>query len=232
MSDQPSTLTGIGAPFRRALESMHAGDPQVGGNGQSHAIDDSTRISIEEGMALYSLCVENKVTSTLEVGLAYGFSTAYLLAALDANGGGRHIAIDPYQHDDWLDIGRTTAWRLVSESDELTADSFTVVEERSDLALGDLERSGGSFGLTFIDGYHRFDDVLVDFTLSARMCPIGGVIVMHDMWLDSIDAVASFLRQNREDMAEIDTGCENLFAVRRIDEDRRDWAHFRRFNIR
>ena len=219
-------LDSLGQRFCEALQSMYAGEPQIGTAGQALAIDDSTRISVEEGMTLFSLCVTDGVMSTLEVGLAYGFSTAYLLAGLERNGGGTHTAIDPLQEIDWDGIGRTTASRLVSGSTVLTSDSFILVEERSDPALSDLERAGGAFGLTFIDGYHRFDDVLVDFTLSARMCPVGGMIVLHDMWLDSIAAVAAFIRSNRPDFIEIITGCDNLFAVRRIDEDRRDWRHF------
>ena len=75
--------------FRKALESMHSGEQQVGSGGTPVAIDDSTRILIEEGMALYSLVVAEQATSTLEVGLGYGFSTVYLLAGLAQIGGGR-----------------------------------------------------------------------------------------------------------------------------------------------
>ena len=227
--DRPATL---GPPFAEVLQSMHAGQPQLGADGRQHAIDDTTRISEQEGMTLFRLGVETKVTATLEVGLAYGFSTVYLLAALDHNGGGSHTAIDPFQATDWSGIGLTTATTLVRAASDLTIDSFTHIEERSDAALIDLAREGRTFGLTFIDGYHRFDDVLVDFTLAARMCPVGGVIVLHDMWLDSIAAVASFLRWNRFDFAEITTGCDNLFAARRVGADLRNWDHFVEFPLR
>jgi predicted O-methyltransferase YrrM len=176
--------------------------------------------------------VEVGATATLEVGLAYGFSTVYLLAALEANGGGTHVAIDPYQDTDWSGVGVTTAARLVRGSTVLTDDAFRHIPTRSERALVDLGRNYGEFGLTFIDGYHRFDDVLVDFTLAAPMCPVGSVIVLHDMWLDSIFSVASFLRTNRCDFQEIQTGCENLFAVKRVDEDTRNWDHFVPFAMR
>jgi predicted O-methyltransferase YrrM len=226
VSEQNEVPVEVGSEFRSVLTSMHAGEPQLDASGVRRQIDDSTRISIDEGMTLFSLCAADNVTSTLEVGLAYGFSTVYLLAALAKNGGGRHTAIDPYQATDWSGIGLTTARRLAADSTPLTQDSFVLIEQRSDLALVDLERTGRTFGLTFIDGYHRFDDVLVDFTHSARMCPVGGVIVLHDMWLDSIAAVAGFLRHNRPDFTEIATGCDNLFAVRRIGPDVREWMHF------
>lgn len=208
---------------------MYAQAPQPGLGNKLWAIDDSTRISVAEGMTLYSLCRSGEVRDTLEVGLAYGFSTYFLLAALDRNGGGTHVAIDPYQVGDWNEIGLTGARRLVAGSQSLTTDSFQWIEARSEIALAALQAQGRQFELTFIDGYHRFDDVLVDFTLAARMCPIGGAIVMHDMWLPSIAAVAEFLRGNRVDFTEIDTGCQNLLALRRVAPDERDWTHFEAF---
>ena len=220
------TLDVLGPAFAEALRGMYTGAAQWGSDGVAREIDSTTRISGEEGLALFALAVADGTSATLEVGLAYGFSAVYLLAALAANGGGGHVAIDPYQDSDWHGIGLTTADRLVAETPVLGAGAFQLIAAHSHTALCDLERSGSSFGLTFIDGYHRFDDVLVDFTVAARMCPLGGVIVLHDMWLDSVMAVASFVRTNREDFAEIDTGCHNLFAVRRVAADERDWQHF------
>jgi hypothetical protein len=133
---------------------------------------------------------------------------------------------------DWHGIGMTHASELTAQSAPLTSRSFTWIEDRSDRALVDLERAGRTCGLVFIDGYHRFDDVLVDFTLSARMCRSGGLIVLHDMWLDSIKAVASFVRNDRPDFAEVTTPCDNLFVVRRVGEDERDWSHFVDFPLR
>jgi predicted O-methyltransferase YrrM len=215
----------IQEPFRSVLESMHATEPQRGADGMLHELDDTTRISPQEGAALYSLVVSTRARATLEVGLAFGFSTAYLLAGLDRNGGGTHTAIDPYQDTDWHGVGLTTATSLVQQSG-LPGDAFRFLAQRSERALVDLARSDAHFEVTFIDGYHRFDDVLVDFTLAAPMCPIGGVIVLHDMWLGSIAAVASFLLHNRGDFQEISTGCDNLFAVRRVGPDERNWDHF------
>jgi predicted O-methyltransferase YrrM len=232
MTSPPGIHAALGAQYQDVLASMHATQPQLDAHGQWQALDETTRIAPEEGMALYSLAVEVGATATLEVGLAYGFSTVYLLAALEANGGGKHTAIDPYQDTDWSGVGVTTATRLVRGSSVLADDAFRHIPARSERALVDLSSSGGVFGLTFVDGYHRFDDVLVDFTLAAPMCPVGSVIVLHDMWLDSIFSVSSFLRANRRDFQEIQTGCENLFAVKRVDEDTRNWDHFVPFAMR
>lgn len=212
--------------FQDVLASMHATQPQADAQGKLQPLDDTTRISPEEGMALFRLALQTKATATLEIGLAYGFSTVYLLAALEHNGGGTHVAVDPYQFTDWDGVGLTTAQRLVAGSPVLGPDAFRFMAVRSEHALVDLDRCQSRFGLTFIDGYHRFDDVLVDFTLAARLCPRGAVIVMHDMWLDSIATVAAFLRRNRPDFMEVDTGCDNLLAMRRVGADDRNWDHF------
>lgn len=213
-------------PFGSVLRTLHCSEPQVGADGVHYEIDATTRISPEEGSVLYDLCVQVGARATVEVGLGYGFSTAYLLAALDSNGGGFHTAIDPFQQTDWRGIGQTTARSLVANSRKLKPASFTLVEAPSHWALPALHQSGARFDVTFIDGYHRFDDVLVDFTLAAPMCPLGGTIVLHDMWLDSIASVAAFLNTNRTDFVEVATGCENLFAVRRVGDDQRNWDHF------
>ncbi len=230
--EELARLVAVGEPFGTMLASMYASDPQPGADGTLVAIDDTTRISVPEGLALHSQVIVHGVTSTLEVGLAYGFSTLYLLAGLAANGGGTHIAIDPYQATDWHGVGETAARRGTALSPALSGDSLRLIEQRSEDALPELRRAGESFGVIFIDGYHRFDDVLVDVTLAAPMCPVGGVVVLHDMWLDSIAAVASFLRHNRTDFTEIDTGCDNLFAMRRVAHDQRNWDHFAAFPMR
>lgn len=223
----------ICSPFRERLASLHANEPQPGADGRSHQIDLTTRISPQEGIALAGLSVQISAMCTLEIGLGYGFSTAYLLAALASRrrpDSVSHLAIDPFQWTDWQGIGMANAQSLVAASPWLSEASFSCLHERSDVALAGLLVHGRQFDLTFIDGYHRFDDVLVDFTLVAQMCPVGGVIVLHDMWLPGIAAVAAFVRANRTDFTPVDIGCENLFAVRRTGEDHRNWDHFAPFD--
>jgi predicted O-methyltransferase YrrM len=229
---QVPRLGDVPKAYREVLTSMHATEPQRDSRGSLRDLDETTRISDDEGMALFSLAQQAPGADTLEIGLAYGFSTVYLLAAHHARGTGSHTAVDPYQDTDWHGMGLACAERLVRQSSALTTASFCHIPERSEHALVDLDRGGRRFGLTFIDGYHRFDDVLVDFTLAARLTEMGGFIVLHDMWLDSIAAVAGFVRCNRADFAEVDTGCENLFAVRRVGDDTRNWDHFRAFPMR
>src|ERR1700730_15866182 len=83
--------------FRSALLSMYRGESQLGADGQMHPIDQTTKICPSQGMWIYDLCLSVKPKSTLEIGMAYGYSTLYFLAAITRNQAGHHTAIDPFQ---------------------------------------------------------------------------------------------------------------------------------------
>ena len=215
-------LSPLPGPFCSALRSMYDREPQLGYDGERHALLENTRISPEQGMWLYSLCREVKPKATLEIGLAYGFSTVYFLAAIRENGVGHHTAVDPFQSD-WHGIG-------VLQSQNLDmGHRFRLMEEKSVSALVHFADRGEMFELMFIDGNHVFDSILVDFALSAELCPVGGYIILDDMWMASTRTVAAFIRSNRKDFEEITTPVSNVAAFRRISEDARDWNHYVEF---
>ena len=82
------------------------------------------------------------------------------------------------------------------------------------------------FDFIFIDGYHRFDDVLVDFYLYAQLCAMGGFIVLDDMWMRSIQTVAAFVRSNRLDFRELHSAEGNICVFQRTSQDVRKSSHF------
>ena len=55
------------------------------------------------------------------------------------------------------------------------------------------------FDIIVVDGRHLFDLALVDFTLSAELCSMGGYIILDDMWMRSVQRVVGFIRTNRKD---------------------------------
>ena len=212
-------LSPLPQPFRSALLSMYNVEPQLGPDGERHPLDGHTLITPEQGMWLYGLCRGMKPKATLEIGLAYGFSTTYFLAAIHENGAGHHTAIDPLQSRLWDGIGRQGPQNLGMGA------SFRFMEAKSVPALAQLADWGETFEVIFIDGNHRFDDVLLDFTLSAGVCPMGGCIVLDDLWMSSIRRAVAFIRSNRQDFEELETPA-NIAAFRRIREDARPWHHF------
>lgn len=204
--------------FRLPLLSMYADERQKGTNGELFAIDPAVRVSPEQGMWIYESCRLVKPKKTLEIGLAYGYSTIYILAALHANGSGTHFALDPFQHA-YDHIGLCQPEKIAMEH------AFLHVPEKSVPALTDFARRKEFFDFIFVDGNHRFDDVLVDFTLSAEVCAINGYVVLDDMWMPAIQRAASFVAKNRKDFAAIPTPIPNIAAFRRIEKDTRDWNY-------
>ncbi len=219
-------LASLPEPHRSALLSLYNGEPQLGPDGALHAIDVRTSLGVQEGMWLYRLCRGIQPAATLEVGLGFGYSTLYLLAAIREDGAGRHTAIDPYQ-DRWNGIGRHHPDKVGM------AHAFRLIEERSFAALVHLADRQETFDLIFIDGNHRFDDVIVDFTLATEVCSPNGCIVFDDLWMPSVYRAVAFLRANRKDFEEIRTAPSSLAAFRRVDRDRRRWFYDEEFlNLR
>jgi predicted O-methyltransferase YrrM len=215
--------------FGYRLLSMYRGEPQLGADGALHPIDVTVKMTTKEGMWLHDLCVSVRPETTLEVGMAYGFSTLYILAALAENQHGEHTAVDPFQVSTYLGIGLGHAQASIRGKGMAAA--FQLVEERSDRAAIDFARAGRAFDVIFIDGNHRFDDVLVDFYLYAPLCTMGGHIVLHDTGMSSINTVANYLRTNRFDFEWVPTGVHNLGAFRKVGEDARASSHFRKFEV-
>ena len=127
-------LSSLPEPFRSPLLSMYEGDLQLGEDGEKHSLDEITGISPAEGMWIDELCRKVKPQATLEIGLAYGFSTIYFLAVLAENGNGHHSSIDPYQRchpGRWAGIGLRHGGRFGGKR-------FRFIEECSFAALTHL----------------------------------------------------------------------------------------------
>jgi cephalosporin hydroxylase len=161
--------------------------------------------------------------------MAYGFSTIFFLAAVAKNQSGYHVAIDLCQDLYGNGIGLAHANALAPRLD--TGSTFQLYEDRSDRIAIDLVRSKSSFDIIFIDGAHRFDDVLVDFYLYAQLCTVGSYIIFDDMWMSSVQTVVSFVRKNRSDFQEVPTAITNISVFQKVGEDTRNWDHFHQFSV-
>jgi predicted O-methyltransferase YrrM len=220
---QPGTdfaaLSELEPRFADILRSMYRGESQMGTDEAKHELDKSIRIPVEEGLWLYHLCLENKAQRTLEVGVGYGFSTLYFLAAA-AKTAARHTSIDRSESTGSHGIGIANVRKAGMDG------VFRFLEEASATAIPQLAKEGLQFDVIFLDGNHRFDYILADFALSTLVCKQNGIIVFDDMWMPSVRKVASFVRSNRKDFTEIPTQVENISAFRRTAEDQRVWTHF------
>jgi predicted O-methyltransferase YrrM len=222
--DSASELDRLPATFAQGLRSMYANEPQASEDGALHDMQYAARISMDEGLWIFDACVGRQARRTLEIGLAYGFSTMYFLAAHHANGGGTHTAVDPWARKGrWQGLGYAKA--------KLTGmhDSFRFIEKKSAVGLAQLVEAKERFDVIFIDGSHLFDSVMTDFSLAALLCARGGILVFDDTWMPALQKTISFIRANRSDFSPVETPVENIAVFERVGKDERDWAHFADF---
>lgn len=128
-----------------------------------------------------------------EVGLAYGVSSLYILDAMQENGGGLLIGMDPAQHDGtWRGGGLHNIQRAGY------ADRYEFHEDTSQRVLPRLAEAGTRIQFGFIDGWHTFDHTLVDFFYIDQMLDVGGVVVLDDVGYPGLRRLAHFIVSNRD----------------------------------
>jgi predicted O-methyltransferase YrrM len=195
------------------LATMYEKHPQRGSDGLLHELDDITKISIKQGHLLAQLHATVKPKLSIEIGLAYGYSTLFLLDAAFQTNAGRHIAIDPFQDTMWHGIGRQAVKELDFES------RFDHMPETSVAGLTRLCQQGVKADYIYIDGAHTFDYALIDFFCSDRVLNLGGILIFDDMGMPAIQKVAAFIRTNISGYQEFPTTVKNLFCAKKTKED-------------
>jgi predicted O-methyltransferase YrrM len=149
-----------------------------------------SQISEKEGELLQEIISEVRPRVSLEIGLAYGIASLYICEALAKVQAERHIIIDPCQHQGWKGIGflnlRRAGYEKMIEFHE--APSFRVLPK--------LEADGLRIDFAFIDGWHTFDYVMVDFFHIDKMLRVGGVVVFDDLYYPSIRKVCRYILTN------------------------------------
>ncbi|MGI8960844.1 MAG: class I SAM-dependent methyltransferase [Bryobacteraceae bacterium] len=143
------------------------------------------------GLFLKDIIADLQPQVTLEIGMAYGISSLFILEALRQAGGAKHYAIDPNQATQWLNIGVENIRR--AEFGEM----FELLQVPAHLGLATLEGRQVSVDFAFIDGYHTFDHTLCEFFLVDKLLKTGGVIVFDDANWPAIRKVCRFAVINR-----------------------------------
>lgn len=140
-----------------------------------------------EGAWLQRIVNDIRPVRSLEIGCAYGVSSLYICDALasSASRGGtpRHTVIDPFQSTQWRGIG------VRNIRDAGLASLVDFREERSEIVLPRLLQEGVILDFAFVDGWHTFDQVLVEFYYLNRLLRVGGVIAFDDANRRSINRV-------------------------------------------
>lgn len=182
--------------------------------------DRESSIRPDAAAYLHQFIKEHGLSRTMEIGMAYGCSTAHIIAATQT----RHVAIDPYQHCYGAgDVGIRNLERLG------LVQHLDLRRELSRQALPRLADRGEQFDFIFVDGGHRFDEVFPDFALSDPLLVEGGYIMFDDAWMASVKHTAGFIRTNRVDYQEVPSRHWNLLIFRKTGRDERRWDHFKEF---
>jgi predicted O-methyltransferase YrrM len=142
-------------------------------------------ITEKEGEFLYDIVFDHQRKNTLEIGCAYGVSSLFICAASSKFENYKHTIIDPFQKE-WQNIGILNLKRAGFTS-------FELIEKLSEIALPQLLEQDKKYDFAFIDGWHTFDHVLIDFFYVNRMMDVGGIIAFHDVDMPSINKLLRYI---------------------------------------
>lgn len=129
-----------------------------------------------QGVFLQEILIRLKPAKTLEIGLAYGISSLFILEIIKElnNEDGSHIIFDPYPDVYWNNVGLHNIKK---------AGYSNLVDFRkqfSDDGLIQLISEKKRIQFAYIDSTKVFDILLVDFYLINKILDIGGVVVFDD----------------------------------------------------
>jgi predicted O-methyltransferase YrrM len=158
--------------------------------------------------ALYLTVRKEQPRVVVEIGMGFGASSIAILTALEENGGdGQLISIDPNQQS--ACSGRGIAY--VEEAG--LAHRHRLVEDMDYVALPILIHEGLIVDFGYIDGWHTFDYVLVDFFLLDKMLSVGGLVAFNDCHYRAVEKVTKFVLGHRH-YAEEDVGLPPRLILR------------------
>jgi predicted O-methyltransferase YrrM len=182
------------------------------------AHDRVTSLSEEEGKFIFNFLIEKGIKRTLEIGMAYGCSTAYIISATKS----LHYAIDPFQ-EIYQNLGTKNIASLGFKC------MLNLKRELSHFALPELAREGLKIDFAFIDGDHKFDTIFCDFYYIDLMLSVGGYVMFHDTWMRSTQFVLAWIRSNKTNYKIIKIRQLNIIVVQKLADVERPWYHFKGF---
>jgi predicted O-methyltransferase YrrM len=172
------------------IETIYREGTVLGEDGIRYPVK-PTSVTPERGAFIRELCQREQARTTLEIGMAWGLSTLFMLEALAASDSSfSHTVIDPFQSSQWHGAGR----RAVQDTG--LAGHVTIFEEFSRIALARMEAEHRQFEFIFVDGGHRFEDVFVDLIFADRILKPGGLMIFDDSWFDPVFLTCRFAETN------------------------------------
>ena len=186
------------------------------------------RVSVEQAGLIAHLAALCPTDLSIEVGFGMGSSAAIIL-------GSRRLAGKPFSHLIFDPYGLPDGSGQVVQAylQDRFPRGFRRVLKASEIGLAALiDRRGPAIaGFIFIDGGHRFENVMADFVLADQLCCEGGYVVLDDAWFPAIETVVNYVRANRPDYAVAHLAVPNCTVLKKIGRDERAWDAFKPFQV-
>lgn len=177
-----------------------------------------TSITKKEAEFIYSFLKIKKIKKSLEVGFAYGCSTAYIISAIKS----KHYAIDPFQHN-YKNLG-------LKNIENLKLSKYLKFEkDYAHNVLPKLLKQGLKIDFAFIDGGHKYDNTFISFYYIDLLLNQKGYVLFHDSWMRPTQLVASWIKKNKINYKLVKTPIKNFIMFQKIGRDKRVWWHFKEF---
>jgi len=189
----------------------------------SVSIQENTNINSSikpvEGNFLYNIIHEHKLKRCLEVGMAYGISSMYILLGLKKlkKDDIKLDSIDPFQETQWNNFGVKLVKKIKMEK------YHKLYEDKSYIILPKLLEKKNEYDLIFIDGWHTFDYTLLDFFYANLLLRKGGIIVIDDAYHQGVNKCLKYLDSNYKNYKRIKSP-STVGAYEKIGDDNREWS--------
>uniref|UniRef100_A0A7S0Q2A5 Uncharacterized protein n=1 Tax=Coccolithus braarudii TaxID=221442 RepID=A0A7S0Q2A5_9EUKA len=224
LADLQATESSAGkASWRRgsALIKSHGRKLKRASNGLAL----SSQVAIMQDLnLLHHLAHISNAGMSGETGFASGVSGLAIRSALRSDA--THIAIDPFQPAfDRLGLSAAT---LLDQTLGANASRFLHINETASFALAWLLRRRVCFDFFFMDDGHKFDDNVVELYHITKMLAVGGILVLHDTWLPSMNWTVNYIQANLLHLELVPPPTRSVMQVivKRYHDNRR-WDHFK-----
>jgi hypothetical protein len=173
-----------------------------------------------EGNFLYNTILKYNCLKCMEVGMAYGISSMYILLALkkNLNSNKRLDSIDPFQSTQWKNFG-------VNLVKSIKMDKYHILYENTSYRiLPELLEKKESYDLIFIDGWHTFDYTLLDFFYANLLLKKNGIIIVDDAYHQGVNKCLKYIDSNYKHYKRIQSP-STVGAYQKISDDNRSWDY-------
>jgi hypothetical protein len=209
MTASPTLATPSASPASLLLERARAARDHIYRSG---ALPDEagtplpvwpSGVTQDRGAALRDLALSVRAATCIETGFGYGMSASFILdAALQVRarlGSGLPPAVERRPPLTSMDPGEWSLWKnagLVHLDHAGLRAYHRFFAEGSERVLPRLLDAGETFDFAFIDGDHRFDGAMIDTFYMLRFVRPGGLIVLDDAWMPSVQKCSAFFVNN------------------------------------